>query len=725
MIKRGRFYIAAAFITVVAGVVACTLTAVEQSDSIDIIKSDNDHRDYKLVVLSNRLRVLLISDSSTDKAAASLDVYVGSRQDPQTRQGLAHFLEHMLFLGTSKYPQAGEYQAFINKHNGSHNAYTSFEHTNYFFDLDPVYLDEALDRFSQFFISPLLTEAYVEREKNAVHSEYRAKIKSEQRKGLDVFKSIINPKHPFAKFSVGNLETLANVKGTPVLRDQLLAFYNTHYSANVMTLVVMGRESIEDLEVIVSEKFSAIPNTDKRIDAIEEPLFSDGSLPLYVTVKAEKDQRVLSIMFPTEEEMPYFQQKPMYYLGNIIGHEGQGSLLSYLKKRGWAESLSAGPGLSYKGGGSFSIAIALTEKGLIKSDQVIRAVFQAINRVEDSVAASWLFNEQAMLAQQQFRYLERSSPSSYVSGVATNLHYYPAAQVLSGAYLMSDFDSPLITHFLSYLNPDNAVVTLNAPDVAVDTVSPFYATQYQSKGVSKKTLNEWNDVGLNPLITLPKPNEFIVDNVELKNSEETELLPLLITNDAGLRVWFKHDDDFQIPKGSVFVNLRSSLANDSVEHSVLLSLFASMLSDELNEFSYPAILAGLNYSVGKNQRGLSVKISGFNDKQTLLLDKILAALTSFSFDSQRFDNIKQEHIRQLANAKKQQPYRLLMSQLNEILYRNKWSNPQLLSAYKKTSVQDLQAYAKLLLSDMTIDVLVHGNYLEVEAKQLEINLVKR
>ena len=105
-----------------------------------IVQSPNDNREYKSFTLPNKLEILLISDPSTDKAAAALDVRVGSGSDPKDYEGLAHFLEHMLFLGTKKYPEAGSYQAYINKHGGSHNAYTSFDNTNYFFDINACLL---------------------------------------------------------------------------------------------------------------------------------------------------------------------------------------------------------------------------------------------------------------------------------------------------------------------------------------------------------------------------------------------------------------------------------------------------------------------------------------------------------------------------------------------------------------------------------------------------------
>src|SRR5690606_3323148 len=163
--------------------------------TFDVIKGQQDPRNYRYVVLANKLRVLLISDPAAEKAAAALDVFVGHNQNPPERPGLAHFLEHMLFLGTKKYPQAGDYQAFVNQHGGRYNAYTAPEHTNYFFEIDSAQLQPALDRFAQFFIAPLFDAAYIERERNAVHSEYRARISDDNRRILDVYRELLNPAH--------------------------------------------------------------------------------------------------------------------------------------------------------------------------------------------------------------------------------------------------------------------------------------------------------------------------------------------------------------------------------------------------------------------------------------------------------------------------------------------------------------------------------------------------
>lgn len=237
--------------------------------AVEVAKSPLDDRQYRYLLLPNNLPVLLISDPAADKAAAALDVFAGSAHDPLDRQGLAHFLEHMLFLGTEKYPAPDGFQEFINERGGSRNAYTAFEHTNFYFDIDPQYLAGGLDRFARFFTTPLFERAYVERERHAVHSEYQARLKDEYRRTLDVYRQIMNPQHPLSKFSMGNLSTLSNDDGDD-LREDLIDFFQRHYNARTMSLVVLGNASLDQLEAMVKPRFARIPNRHSAASASTE-----------------------------------------------------------------------------------------------------------------------------------------------------------------------------------------------------------------------------------------------------------------------------------------------------------------------------------------------------------------------------------------------------------------------------------------------------------------------
>jgi len=91
-------------------------------------------RETRTLVLKNGLEALLIHDPEVHRSAAALSVGVGSLYDPEEKMGLTHYLEHMLFLGTKKYPDVGSYQKYLNANSGRSNAYTGDVVTNYFFE---------------------------------------------------------------------------------------------------------------------------------------------------------------------------------------------------------------------------------------------------------------------------------------------------------------------------------------------------------------------------------------------------------------------------------------------------------------------------------------------------------------------------------------------------------------------------------------------------------------
>ena len=102
-----------------------------------IEKHPLDKSQVRKTTLDNGLKAYLLSDRAFNRSAASMCVGVGTLQDPKTRQGLAHFLEHMLFLGTEKYPDVDEYSTYLRNNGGMSNAYTAGDHTNYQFQVFP------------------------------------------------------------------------------------------------------------------------------------------------------------------------------------------------------------------------------------------------------------------------------------------------------------------------------------------------------------------------------------------------------------------------------------------------------------------------------------------------------------------------------------------------------------------------------------------------------------
>lgn len=163
--------------------VQSTSTTVADVDAtskpIDVVKSPLDDREYFTYTLENGLRVLLCSDSSTNEAAVAMDVHVGASSDPAQVPGLAHFCEHMLFLGTKQYPLENSFEAFLSNNGGSSNAFTDSENTVYYFDMEAEAsskFSEGLKRFGSFFSDPLFSESATGRELNAIESENKVRL---------------------------------------------------------------------------------------------------------------------------------------------------------------------------------------------------------------------------------------------------------------------------------------------------------------------------------------------------------------------------------------------------------------------------------------------------------------------------------------------------------------------------------------------------------------------
>ncbi|HET8710462.1 MAG TPA: insulinase family protein, partial [Spongiibacteraceae bacterium] len=682
-----------------------------------IFTSDNDHREFRYVELPNQLRVLLISAPGTDKAAAALDVNVGSREDPTERQGLAHFLEHMLFLGTDKYPNADAYQNYISAHGGEHNAFTAFEHTNYFFDIDAAYLEPALDRFSRFFVAPLFSAEYVEREKHAVDAEFKANIREDQRRALDVMREVINPDNPLAKFSVGNLDTLADRPEHPV-RDDLIKFYRENYSSNLMTLVVIGREPLDQLQTMVTSRFAAIPNHHRTIAPITAPLLR-ADAPQFVDIKPVQQQSVLSLAWPLPDQRSDYRGKSIDYIGNILGHEGAGSLLSVLKQRDWALGLSAGQGLDYDGGAQFNVSIELTPAGEKHSDDIIALVYQTIALIRDNGIQPWLYREQQTVAEQRFRFREIAEPVTAASQLAGNLQEYPAAEVIRGDYLMEQYEPQRIAQLLAQLTPQNMLAMLTAPDAKVDKTSAYYATPYRVQTVSPQRMQRWLKPMASADIHLPAPNIFIAEQLPLKPlASKSSDKPTLLPTQPGLNLWYMQDATFRIPKATITIEVQSPLASDTPRHAATTELLVRMLRENLNEFSYPASLAGLNYSISRAGRGVMLRIDGFDAKQNVLLERLLDALQKSTIDPAVFARVRDDYRRELSDSSKRPPYELLRSDIGDVLVHNFWSDAELLQHSNNISAADVHEFAQQLFARIHIDMLVYGNVVASDAQQL-------
>ena len=723
----------ARFLTILFGLClalgACAVSQ-EAADPTEVVKSPNDTRAYRALVLDNGMQVLLVSDTEADKAAASVDVNAGSNSDPQDFAGLAHFLEHMLFLGTAAYPEAGEYQEYIAAHGGSHNAYTAYENTNYYFDVDAAYLEPALDRFAQFFVAPLFTPDYVDRERNAVHSEYQSGLQDDGRRGYSALKAVLNQAHPLSGFAVGSLDTLQDRAGR-TLREALLAHYDRYYSANLMTAAIYGPQTLAELEVLARRFFAPVVNRDRSAPLSAAALFTPGTLPALLALEPVRDSRSITWTFPIPSMRQYYRTKPLNYLGHILGHEGEGSLLALLRAKGWANGLSAGGGFAYPDAATFSVSASLTEAGVEHLDEISGLLFQFIDLMRRDGVEEWLYDELRVMAELAFRYQEQGDPVSYVSSMARRLQEYPPAELITAGYAYEDFQPALLEQVLDALRPDNALVTFTSRTVRGERVDPLYGTRYSFTPISPEQIARWEQVPQEGTLAINMPNPFLPEDLELKSFAGTPqpadmpsaaLKPDLIVNEGGVRLWFKQDNEFLTPRANFSLYALTPLFGDSLRNSLLSTFAVSLVNDKLSEYAYPVNLAGAAFGIGHRSRGFTLSVSGYTDKQTELLETLLQTLVAADFDQERFAIIRAEMVRGWENAELQTPYVRLFQEAQALLINPYWSEEERIAAVADITLDDVKAFVPRMLDDLRIDAFYHGNVVEADARQM-LNIV--
>jgi insulysin len=463
---------------------------------------------------------------------------------------------------------------------------------------------------------------------------------------------------------------------------------------------------------LVTPMFSQVPNKEFQHELIAVPLFNEGSLPMFVQVEPLATLRQLQVSFPIEDYRSLYHTKPVSYLGNLVGHEGEGSLLSQLKAEGLAESLSAGAGLGWRGGALFSVAITLTEKGASDYDRVLQLLFAYMDMLRDNGPGESLYAEQSQLADLGFRFREKVNPMNYVSALAGGMHYYAPQDTLRGPYIMDDYQRATLVELLANISPDNALVTLDDNSVNTNQVSRYYQVPYASRPVDAQQLAAWRaEADSDDVLHLPVPNEFIAEDVSLVDiTPNKQAVPGVALTRERQKIWFMQDDEFRLPKGATYINFRSPEVGQSAAQTAAAVLYSSLLTDQVNEFAYPARLAGLSFNFYKHAQGISLRMNGYNDKQAVLLQQLLDAVEKSSFEPQRFDNIRKDMIRSLNNTVAKRPSSQVIDDLREALLYGEWGEQALIAALEELDLADLRHYAGQFWDSATAEVMLYGNY---------------
>eukprot|EP01022_Parablepharisma_sp_SALTPOND_P015525 TRINITY_DN2202_c2_g1_i1.p1 TRINITY_DN2202_c2_g1~~TRINITY_DN2202_c2_g1_i1.p1 ORF type:complete len:1261 (+),score=181.96 TRINITY_DN2202_c2_g1_i1:85-3783(+) len=638
----------------------------------DIKKPKVDKRQYRYIELPNGLRCMLISDDEVERSAAALDVKVGSLHDPKEFPGLAHFCEHMLFLGTKKYPAENDYSMFIKNHGGDKNAFTSSTDTNYFFSISNPAFPEALDRFSQFFKEPLFNADSTDREIDAVDSEHKKNLTNDYRKFSQILLSHANPESRINRFSTGSAETLRKEK----IRETLLDFHKENYSANIMTLALISKHPLDTLEKWALEHFSSIENKNLKILDTSLPVAYDESrLEKIYKVVPVSPKHILRVLWKFPDTRKKYKSKPSHYLSHVLGHEGPNSLLSYLIDEKLALSLVSYVDSREANTEFLTALIELTEKGLNEYERVAELAAYFAKVLREKGPQKYLFDELTQVERLKFDF--RSQPDSLetVLSVSNTMHDYNKdiiRDVLEGPYVVTEYDPEGIRQLIDLMVPENMIIGLSSetckPEAKLE--EKWYKTMYAFADFTPELKNKLKDPKVGPstngkVIDLPPANILIPKNVDLlPKPKDVPVHPRHLKDTLGSSIWYKQDHKFDVPKAYGFCRVWT---NDNgfpslTESVVFAKLYLNVFFEDIREFMYMAEMAGIECKMDLEFNKLTMNFYGFNQSLPVLVDSFLKKMREFKAEKcEEVFHIKlAEYIKKTISLLKQTPFYLAM-----------------------------------------------------------------
>ncbi|REL29667.1 insulinase family protein [Thalassotalea euphylliae] len=632
------------------------------------------------VELDNGLRVLLLSDPNAKSSAASITINVGGRHSPKSFQGLAHLLEHTVFLGSKSYAGTKDFDGFVKKQNGWSNGTTRPLTTRYHFQLNNSpsadALVEGLIRLHDMLINPLMQEGGIKLAIEEVDEEFQSRKSNDFAGVVSVFKANMSPNNSARYMDVGNKVSLQGAT-TDIkhVSSALKAFHQNYYKLENMTLAVYSKHDLNTLENIIKQVFKSPKNLDQTINPnlntqISNRLFSTHLMPysrLYekddlgkrIDVLSSIDRPALDLRF----EVPANEKQAIAYIRHLLDYNNLGSLAHYLNQKGLAHSAFAsvhGDSLNTV----INIYADLTSDGYHQINTVIEAIFAYLNHLKTQPHPDYLQQELAAAQARDYKRPIEMEPGDWLSELSDQMHVANSSDIFTSMYIAKPVTQSTIDKLLSHFSVNNfqAYVSSNKPLAGKIQQTPHYLKPYTKQRVSSTLLTQWQ-FAKNNSFSLPKQNPYLkprktqTAEVSPPISAQDKIAAQLVTNPA-----FAIEDSLLIRLSNLTLNsefdngtkIESKLYPNSY---VLFLLMAEQLTHNLGENHIYAELAGYHFDEKVTNQSLGLVLSG---KQSHLVDYAFDLISPFhrqKLSAAEFDALKKSAYRNYENILHEKEFR--------------------------------------------------------------------
>ncbi|NHN26424.1 insulinase family protein [Flavobacterium jejuense] len=584
-----------------------------------------------------------------NKVVLRLMVNAGSILETDEQQGLAHFMEHMCFNGTKRFPKNKlvDYLQSIGVKFGQHlNAYTSFDETVYFLPIpsdDKEKVEKGFQIIEDWAFNTTLTSEEIDKERGVVLEEYRLGLGADKRMMGRYMPKMMYNSHYAKRLPIGQKEILENFT-----YDKLTSFYKDWYRPNLMSVVVVGDIDVAEMEKKIKEHFSSYknPKNEKPRKVFDVPNHKET----FVAIESDKEAAFTQVQLLYKDDV---SPKKVITIGDYRDEIVEGLFTTMLNNRLEEKQNSSTPpftfGYTYHGGTFARTKEAFQSFAMVAQDKQLDALKVLVE--ENERVKKFGFTEGELeraksefLNQIERQYNERDKTESdrFVGALQSNfLEQEPAPSIewefKTMKALLPNISLKETNELISkYIKEENRVVILTGPEKE-GLVLPTEKEVLAAIEVDESTLKPYEDTEMATSLLRNTPKKGKV--VKTEKNEKLDVTTLTLSNGAKViykKTDFKNDEiQFQAMSfgGTNLVSneeyLKASLAMSGLTEAG----FSGMNKNDINKFMTGKIVRVYPYvsSTSEGMQGSSTP----KDFE-YLMQMIHAYFTDLNMDKEAF-----------------------------------------------------------------------------------------
>lgn len=615
----------------------------------DIEQTSNDNRKVKGIILKNGIHIILMSDVKLSTSTCAISVASGSRLDKY--EGTAHFLEHLLFMGTEKYPKHNAFEKYVNKSGGHSNAFTANDFTCYYISLDSKYLEKGIDMLSQFFIKPLLKEKYIKSELEIINSEHDKNMADDFWINEDIFNNFIEPSK-YTIFGTGNSTSLKSITQSDIQK-----YYTENYTSDKLNICITDTIPIEEMEKKYISYFKEIPKSESQQHDIVPIKFIDKDLIIFNS-NTEHNYINCYLLFDCDNKNIID-----YCLANMIsfllGIEFEDSISYYLKENNIISNCYTSCKDFYDDKANINIKYYMYGDNKNKDDinTIINSTKEYINYLLNLSFEEFesCYKKYQIIQTLQNMYNEKTDATS----ISNNMITFDKIFSIIGPNYVPDFIETTYNRFkymlktIIYKYTTNInIYDINENDFIQSKwyTSKYYLTNYKNTKISKNynyTLDKF--INMYSSINLKSLHKEKIDS-EFKKPE------LIIDDEKNNKqVFLSKGNYYNKPISNITVIRRNDLLNDKY-HKLLFDIYKSLCMMVINYYINVSECYLLNFNITDIDNYYIINFNGPQDYVDEYITKIMTLIHPDNiFNNDKLDiyfgKIKEETISNINNLK--------------------------------------------------------------------------